>query len=142
MIDENGWFDLTDVPRERVKIDVGGESVVPRSFEIPATGIDNLRLEVAQRCHFRVIALGNVSKTWHLEIRNVAGEALPIYRFRDRAWSSSSSMRMNEESSQVLAVSEDGVQLAVTTGFRGETLTTQTISLVPGEVQQIQVTIP
>jgi hypothetical protein len=143
--DAEGAFELRNVPREGVHLDVSGDTVIPANFEVgPNVDPFALRLSVALRCHFRVLPDRAPPAGTHIELRDEDGAQVPIYVFESSVWSSRYTQGMDQEGSGVLAVSEDARALRVLTGWGDgqRTLMEQSVALAPHQVNDIRIVLP
>ncbi len=115
--DENGRFVLLGVPREGVRLSVGGSDVVPESYVIGASDDPTaLTLSVARRCHFQLRVRGDVAGL-NVSLLDATDKALPIYAFQSNGWMSTPRRQIEETgTTPVLAVSEDAKVLVLLRG--------------------------
>ncbi len=136
--DAEGRFELEGVPAAHVHLDVGGEAVVPhRELLDHDAPQDDLRLEVARRCHFRVSVAGDTDGGV-LEALDADGEGLMIYRFQANGWSGSSVLSLRGADG-VCTVSEDAVTFVVRRG--GDEVARREVVLSPEGVNEIDLVV-
>ncbi len=136
--DSAGRFELEQVPRRHVSLQVEGESVIPEAFgleRVHAGGEE--RFEVARRCHLRV-EFGSVPRATEsqtpdsIPALDFVGKRLQLHLFQGNGWRSSSSVHLTDLGSNTLAVSEDARTLVF---YRDHAeLRRVPLTLVPGEV--------
>ncbi len=146
MSDENGRFELARVPRRFVQLDVDGEAVIPAVIELgDQPALDDLRLEVARRCHLRIelapegteaAAAGESEPPDALAALDPEGHELALYTFQGNGWSSSTRLHLSGLGTHPLGVSEDARTLVF---YRhGLELRRATVALVPGELSVVR----
>lgn len=137
--DEAGRFELLDVPAAHVHLDVGGQAVVPERFLLDHDApVDDLRVEVARRCHFRATVTGE-REGLSIAAVDAAGEPLMIYRFQANGWSGSSAMPLSRVEG-VCTVSEDAAAFVLRRG--GEIVARRDVVLSAEDVNEIELAAP
>ena len=95
--DADGRFELHDVPRRYVHLDIGGETIIPTRFEFgPYANPGDLRITVPSRCHFQVTVTGGDLDGLRMEVHDAEGQPLTIYTFVAGGSSGSSSPRIDQ----------------------------------------------
>jgi protocatechuate 3,4-dioxygenase beta subunit len=137
LTDEDGTFELHDFPSAFASLELSGESIVPEDFELEAGArIENLRLEVAQRCHFRVEVGPAVEGDLYATMEDEAGENLTLYRFQSRGWTGSTNSQLEAGAANLFTASEDARTLVVRVG---EEVRRMPVDLDPGRVTEIHI---
>jgi protocatechuate 3,4-dioxygenase beta subunit len=136
--DADGRFQLHDVPRRYVHLDIAGETVIPTRFEFsPDSNASDLRITVPARRHLRVNVTGGDVERLYMEVHDAEGQGLSIYTFSAGGFSSTSSQRIDQGQTRVLSVSEQGVFLLI---FRDqEVVARREILLDPDRVTELTV---
>lgn len=144
--DEDGRFELASVPRRFVLLDVDGEAVIPAVIELEeGAALEDLRLEVARRCHMRVEfapegaeagAAAESAQPDALAALDPEGQELSIYTFQGNGWSSSTRLHLSGLDTHPLGVSEDARTLVF---YRaGAELWRVPVTLAPGELSVVK----
>ena len=135
--DESGAFELENVPRRHVELDVAGDLVIPATFELDEAPGPDLRLEVARRCHLRVeLAPGEAEAPDALSALDGEGNALSLFTFQGNGWSSSTRLQLSRLGTHPLGVSEDARTLVF---YRESSEQRRApIELVPGELSVVK----
>lgn len=121
--DTGGRFELRDVPRRYVHLDIAGETIIPTRFELgPDVNPDDLRITAPSRCHFKVNVTGGDLEGLRMEIHDAGERPLSIYSFRAQGSSSSTSQGIDQGQTMVYGVSELGAMLLI---FRGQQIVGQ-----------------
>lgn len=116
LTDEDGRFELADVPRPPVMLELRGEGILPADCELEGERVDDLEIEVTQRCHFRVDLGAGVPDGVVAALEDAAGERLTIFRFKAGGWSDFSHLELKEDAANVLAAGEDARTLVLSAG--------------------------
>lgn len=134
--DGEGRFTLVNVPRERSKIDVGGDAILPATLDL-ADHVDGriVHITAARRCHARVAGVPTTMRFMGVRVRDPDGKNLSLMQFQSGGWWSSDQLELVEGGTPVFAVSES----ASTIVFVGEdgTEVPRTIALIPGEITTV-----
>lgn len=139
--DESGSFTLLNVPKQHIHLSVGGDPLIPQRFDLDAN-VDPLHVElnVARRCHFRVIASGSVTDDLRYGLVNASGDALVIATFRGGGSTGGHRFELSPGENPVRAVSQDAQRLQV---YRGDAVIhEQSIWLDAQGVTEISVELP
>ena len=140
----NGRFELTDVARAEVHLNIEGETIVPRHYEFEAgDNMDDLVIEVALRCHFRVEVEGSDLHGLRVEVQDAQGQRVMITTFQAGGSGSSGSKALIDGRMAVSAVSDDATQLILIRSDENgrEELERRELHLVPGEVLEVRMRI-
>ena len=106
--DERGNFELDGVPLLEGELSVSGSAVIPQGIEVsPDQDLLTLTLEVAARCHLRIVASGPLAEAKRFRILDATDQPLSIYTFDSSGWSSSTTQTLIDGRSPTVAVSED-----------------------------------
>ncbi len=118
--DEAGYFEFANPGRQPGFLVLSGEQIMNQFLPFDANGmqapefgpLENLRLRVPRRMHFRIDLADDQAAT-SLAMLNAADEALPIASFQNEGRTSKERWAILNGRSQVLAVSEEAVTLAL-----------------------------
>ena len=106
--DERGNFELDGVPLLEGELSVSGSAVIPQGIEVsPDQNLLTLTLEVAARCHLRIVVSGPLAEAKRFRILDATDQPLSIYTFDSSGWSSSTTQTLIDGRSPTVAVSED-----------------------------------
>jgi hypothetical protein len=141
MTDAGGAFEMERIPKAHVHLDVTGQAIIPQRFEFEAgVDVENLRLSVARRCHFRVKVKSAAFERTQLELLDDAGQNLSLYTFRGGGWSSSTRVSLDADGTPTMSVSEDARELRLHRGR--EVILSQGILLDVDQINELEVEIP
>ena len=148
--DEQGHFELRNVPKTLVYLRVQGESILPREYGrfvegdprfdevdlkgLPGDEIERLEIEVEQRCHLQV-ELADPTAADEVTVLDGEGRALVLNVMMARGRREHQRMPLHEGRSDTLAVSDTGRTLVLF--LEGEEIGRMPISLAQGEVTTI-----
>ena len=138
--DADGRFVLADVPRRGVRLDVGGEDVVPTTHEVPEHLTGELLLSVPRRCHFRVSVDGSDLTSLSIGALDADGVPQGITTFTASGYGSSTAKPLDEGTMGVCAISED-VRVIVLQRDHEE-IARQDVVLDPDLVNEVRFTLP
>ena len=117
---------------------VAGEMLVPVLYELGENAeLEDLRIEVALRCHFRVEVSGEDLDDLGIEVLDASGETLQIRSFNPTGSISHAHKMLVDGKMEVAAISEDGLWLVLFRGSRE--LVRRELALVPGEVRELRI---
>lgn len=105
--DAEGRFSLAKVPRNRGRLDAGGDAILPTTYDLE-THVDGrlARIVAARRCHVRVEDVPPESNVRHVQVHDAQGQALMLMQFQSNAWMSSTQVQLQDGDSPLFAVSE------------------------------------
>ena len=146
--DDDGYFELTRVPRSLVYLRLDGEGILPLEFGrvsgygdsaeksgLPHEAVTELEIEVVQRAHLRVV-LSNPGSADTFSVLDAAGETVPLHLIRANGHSTSGSMPIHSEGrSDVIALAETGAVVVLHAGV--VEVGRAPVELVPGEVVDV-----
>lgn len=122
LTDSEGRFELNDISSQFVFLEMSGEDILPATYEFKAEApVDDIRVEVSQRCHFRVTRATELPEGAWLQVEDSSGEALAVFRFSAgsvQSWSGGGSVGtpVGMFLHGVMTVSEDAHELVLRTG--------------------------
>lgn len=140
--DADGRFELLNVARSNVHLNVGGETIVPVQYDFDPVGdVEDLVIEVALRCHFRVDVTGEDLSDLGIQVVDAVGKSIQINTFTPTGSASSSYKHLVDGKMEVAAVSEDGLTVILLQGSwpNRRELTRRELVLVPGEVCVVRI---
>lgn len=141
--DDDGRFELEGVPRTDVHLDVGGEDVIPARILVEEQDdLDELVIEVALRCHFRVEVVADDTSDLLIEVVDAAGEPLWISSFTATGSSSSTTKALTDGRMEPAAVSEDALDVVLYRRRDGEErqeLARRPLPLAAGEISEVRI---
>ena len=143
--DDQGRFELFDVPVEGAVLSVAGEQVVPFMFDYEQQAdLDDLRIEVALRCHFRVEATGSDLAELEIEVHDAPGEKLGITTYTATGSMSHVNRNLIEGRMEVAATTDEAATVVL---FRGSgesriELARREVSFGPEDVNEVLFQLP
>lgn len=115
--DAKGRFVLVDVPRDRSRISVDGDAILPASHDLAGHEDGRpVRILAARRCHVRVEGVPDSAGIAWVEVRDATDQALLLMQFQSGGSISSYQAQITDGGSPLFAVSET----ARTVVFRGD----------------------
>ncbi len=133
--DETGTFAFENVPVQFTYLRYHGDEILPGSYE-PRFEVDEQRIEVTQRCHFRIELLGASVPATRAQLQDADGTFLSVTRIDASGMASYPFTPLQSGQSEVWSVSELATTMIVSDD-EGE-LSRHTIDLVPGEVNVLR----
>lgn len=140
--DEDGRFELRNVPREHTYLRLDGESILSAEpgrgdgtlEDLVAGAPESLRLRVAARAHFRLTLL-DPQRGDRIRMLDADGEEMTIHRIAGDNVRATNEWELQDGRTEVLAVAETATTLVL---LRGEQeVDRMTVSLAPGEATPI-----
>jgi RNA polymerase sigma-70 factor (ECF subfamily) len=148
--DNEGRFELPNVPRSLVYLRVDGEPILPLEYgryvegdarfvksirELPADKIENLEIVVARRCHLQ-LEVADPQFADELSVLDVEGEPLELSIFVGNGRKEGPRAPIVDGRSNVIATPDTGRTLVLYKA--GVELTRRPIELAPGDVQHVR----
>jgi len=135
--DENGGFRLDRVCQRGVHLNVAADEIVPRRFLLdPSLDWSKLRIEVEERCHFRIVMADAPTGTMVVSVLDATGERLLLHLVESNQSVSGKVLPFVGPVCPVVAVSERGQMLTISTP--GQDSLRVPLHLVPGRVVEIR----
>ncbi len=149
--DDEGRFELEDVPKTLVYLRIEGESVIPLEYcretegdpsdpqaafaQLPKDKIENLEIVVDQRCHLQV-ELADPTSADELAVLDSEGAELTIDVFVGNGRESNQRTPIVDGRSAALALPDRGKTLVLY--LAGQEVSRSSVQLVPGALQTVR----
>jgi hypothetical protein len=135
--DEEGRFTLHDVPKEGVRLGVGGDDVIPRDLDVgPDANPEDFVVHLWVRCHVQVDLDTQQDRADSFAVFDEEDERIDVMVFRQGSTNAYTSMNIVEGRSQVVSVSSRAATLVLIKD--GQPVERIPLDLVPGEVNLIR----
>ncbi len=129
----DGSFELQNVPRADLALNIHGENVVPKFVELePGFGPEGHHIEVELRRHFRVEVQGDELDGLSIRVVDAEAQPLSISSFSAFGSSSGTSHRLEDGRMETAAVSERAAFVVLLRN--GAEIARRELVFVPGEV--------